>query len=299
MTRVLYLTGWCRSGSTVLGNVLGELPGVVHVGELHYLWRNGVLGAGTNTQCGCGENVAQCPLWSKVIARVTGGDPVAFARAAVADLKAGMRTRHTLDRLQGKVSAAASRAVGRLSEVYQAITEIAGARLIIDGSKYPAEAASLLHLPELDVRVLHLVRDPRATAHSWRRAKGYIPAMGVVRSTAYWTYFNAVSDHIGRSAPQRYLRLRYEDFTASPQLALRSVLELCGLTDKPPVDDQGRATLGQNHTVTGNPDRLTKGQIFLVPDNAWKKALPPVPRLAATLLAAPLLRRYRYPAVMR
>ena len=31
---VLYITGWCRSGSTVLGNVLAEVPGVVHVGEL-------------------------------------------------------------------------------------------------------------------------------------------------------------------------------------------------------------------------------------------------------------------------
>lgn len=299
MTRVLYLTGWCRSGSTVLGNVLGELPGVVHVGELHYLWRNGVLGVGTNTLCGCGENVAQCPLWSKVIAKVAGSDPVAFARTAMADLKASMRTRHTMDRLQGKVSAAATRAAGRLSEVYYAITEITGARLIIDGSKYPAEAASLLHLPELDVRVLHLVRDPRATAHSWQRAKAYIPAMGVGRSTAYWTYFNAVSDQIGRFAPQRYLRLRYEDFTASPKQALRQVLALCGLTDEPPVGEQGQVTLGQNHTVTGNPDRLTKGQIFLVPDNAWKNGLPPVPRLAATLLAAPLLRRYQYPVVIR
>jgi len=31
---VLYVTGWCRSGSTVLGNILAEVPGVFHAGEL-------------------------------------------------------------------------------------------------------------------------------------------------------------------------------------------------------------------------------------------------------------------------
>jgi hypothetical protein len=36
---VLYVTGWCRSGSTVLGNVLAKMPGVFHDGELRFLWQ--------------------------------------------------------------------------------------------------------------------------------------------------------------------------------------------------------------------------------------------------------------------
>jgi hypothetical protein len=38
---VLYVTGRCRSGSTVLGNVLAEMPGVFHAGELRFLWQTG------------------------------------------------------------------------------------------------------------------------------------------------------------------------------------------------------------------------------------------------------------------
>ena len=34
--RVLYVAGLARSGSTVLGYVLGELPGAIFVGELHF-----------------------------------------------------------------------------------------------------------------------------------------------------------------------------------------------------------------------------------------------------------------------
>ena len=48
---VLYVSGWCRSGSTVLGNVLAEVPGFFHAGELRYLWLNGVLGSGSNRRC--------------------------------------------------------------------------------------------------------------------------------------------------------------------------------------------------------------------------------------------------------
>lgn len=44
---VLYISGWCRNGSTLIGNLLNEIEGYFHTGELHYLWRN-ALGAGTN-----------------------------------------------------------------------------------------------------------------------------------------------------------------------------------------------------------------------------------------------------------
>ena len=64
---VLYVTGWCRSGSTVLGNILAEVPGVFHAGELRFLWQNGVLGTGSNRRCGCGADLLACAFWSRVL----------------------------------------------------------------------------------------------------------------------------------------------------------------------------------------------------------------------------------------
>jgi hypothetical protein len=297
--KVLYVSGWCRSGSTVLGNLLGELDGVVHVGELFYLWRNGVLGAGTNTSCGCGAPVRDCPLWSAVLASVVGDDPVADAHAAMDDQRRRLRTRHTAARLAEALGHRATppevEAIrDRMVSLYRAIGKHAGARLIVDSGKYPAEPATLLGRDDVDLRVLHLIRDPRATAHSWRRAKAYIPAMGVARSTAYWTGANIATERIGAAAPDRYLRLRYEDFTADPRAHLADVLRLCGLDDEPPVGHNGDASLGVNHTVTGNPDRLTHGPIRIRPDDAWRTGLPAVPALTTTALALPRLRRYGY-----
>lgn len=301
MTRVLYLTGWCRSGSTLLGNLLNELPGVVHVGELHYLWRNGVLRAGTNTACGCGAEVADCPLWSAVLERVVGdGDPAASAAAALADQRALLRTRHAARRLAESTGrratpAAVARTRDRMTGLYDAIAAESGASLVVDSSKYPAEPAALTGGTGPDLRVLHMVRDPRATAYSWRRAKAYIPAMGPVRSTACWTGFGWASDRLAGALPGRWERLRYEDFVAAPRAALGRVMELAGLPGEPPVDAEGTAELGVNHTVTGNPDRLRRGRVEIRDSAAWRRELPVRDRVAATVLAAPLLARYRYP----
>ena len=50
--KVVCIIGWCRNGSTILGNVLGEVPGFFHAGELHFLWKN-AAGKGANQSCGC------------------------------------------------------------------------------------------------------------------------------------------------------------------------------------------------------------------------------------------------------
>ncbi|HEX6754912.1 MAG TPA: sulfotransferase [Mycobacteriales bacterium] len=288
--KILYLTGWCRSGSTLIGNLLNELPGVLHVGELHYLWRNGVLAAGTNSTCGCGEPIGDCPLWSAVLGKA-GGD----AAAAVADQRAVLRTRHAHRRRTERApSARVARTRERMTGLYEAIAAESGASVIVDSSKYPAEPALLARAPDVDLRVLHVVRDPRATAHSWRRAKAYIPAMGAARSTAYWTGFGWASDRLAPVLGERWRRLRYEDFVAAPRERLAEIMRLAGIDGEPPVGGDGTAALGVNHTVTGNPDRLHRGPVRVADGEAWRRELPRRDRAVATLLAAPLLGRYGY-----
>lgn len=296
--RVLYITGWCRSGSTLLGNLLNELDGVLHVGELHYLWHNGVLGTGTNTMCGCGTPILRCPLWSAVLSRM-GHRPTQLAAEMIDAQQRLLRTRHIRFRLaEARLRSVPPREVivvlNRMAALYRTIARRAGAEVIVDSSKYPAEAAALCGRSDLDVRVLHLVRDPRATAQSWRRAKEYIPPMGVWRSASYWTAFNLASDRIGAAFPDRYLRLTYEQFTARPRESVEAVMRLAGVSGPAPVADDGSAVLGINHTVTGNPDRLRQGPVRVAPDSFSAGQLPRAHAALATALAAPALRRYGY-----
>jgi hypothetical protein len=166
---------------------------------------------------------------------------------------------------------------------------------VVDSSKYPAEAAAMLNHPELDVRVVHIVRDPRATAYSYQRGKRYIEPMSPARSTSNWVAFNAASEAVGRAAKQRYLRVRHEELTQRPREVVAGVLRFAGLDDDPPVDEAGKVTLGVNHTVTGNPDRLGSGVVSIKPDERWRTGLAAGHSAVATAIALPLLRRFGYP----
>ena len=53
--------------------------------------------------------------------------------------------------------------------IYRAVAEVTGARVVVDASKGPALGQALAGAPGIDLRLLNVVRDPRAVAWSWRR----------------------------------------------------------------------------------------------------------------------------------
>src|SRR3954466_8311379 len=65
-TRVLSIVGPGRSGTTILGNILGEVQGITNAGELRWLWRRGLM---EQRPCGCGLPPVECPRWSVVLDR--------------------------------------------------------------------------------------------------------------------------------------------------------------------------------------------------------------------------------------
>jgi hypothetical protein len=212
-----------------------------------------------------------------------------------------LRTRHTRARL-ADVRAARSdprveTAVNRTAAIYHLLAERGAERLIVDGSKYPAEAAALLGRTDLDVRVLHIVRDPRATAYSYKGAKAYIEPMRPSRSSGFWTAFNLASELVGRAAGDRYLRIRHEDLCRRPHEVIAQIMAFAGLDGEPPVDADGRVSFGRNHTVTGNPDRLSGGQAVIRSDDRWRTGLTTPEMAAATAPALPMLARYGYPVL--
>jgi hypothetical protein len=295
--KVLSMTGWCRNGSTILGNVLGEVPGVVHVGELHFLWRNGA-GLGVNRRCGCGRELTDCPRWAPILAAgvPAGTSPVEHAREVVRRQRSAVRTRHTWLVLRDGTRRPDARAHADLmAATFAAIAECSGAALIVDTTKIPGESALLPHVDGVDPYFVHLVRDPVATAYSWRAPKDYVYALPAWKSTAYWVGFNLAARALLRRHPERSMLLRYEDFTADPAGTVDALLALCGLSGAPnPV--RGRVVdLHTNHTVTGNPDRFRTGETVIRDrDDAWRTGLPAAARATAMALSFPQRLRYGY-----
>lgn len=295
--KILCITGWCRNGSTIIGNILNEVPGFFHVGELHFLWKN-AAGKGANNLCGCGKALTHCPIWSPILAL---GKPAGLSAAAYADevirrQRACVRTRHTWRVInRGLHCREICEHAALMTRTYHAVAQRMGARVIVDTTKIPGEAALLPHLDGVVPYFVQLVRDPRAVAHSWREPKQYVYAMSPSMSTAYWHGFNLAARAITRRYPERSLFVRYEEFIADPHGTIDALLRLCG-ADPAANPMRGRVIeLHTNHTVTGNPDRfLTGATVVRDRDSAWQAELSAPAKLAAVALSWPLFRRYGY-----
>lgn len=306
MIHVLYVVGWGRSGSTMLDTALGSVPGVVSTGELRYLWERGML---ERRLCGCGAPVPTCPFWTGVFDRLSAARAARGARPArpdaaevVALQRAVARTRHVpgmADRRDPRLEVLR----GLAGDLVRAIAAEAGVSAVVDSSKFPADAALYLGAGD-DVRLhlVHLVRDPRAVAHSWQRSKPITdtsvptstPIQSPLRSSSFWTTMNVLAERLAPLAASSR-RVRYEDLVGDPATVLAAILDDTGLDlDAGAVVGDGELHIRPNHTVAGNPDRFQRGVVPLRPDDAWRAEQSRTHRWLATLPALPRLRRYGY-----
>ena len=306
--RVLYVGGLGRSGSTLIERLIGQLPGVCAVGELVHLWDRGIT---EDERCGCGEPFRQCPFWLQVgKAAFDGWDEVDVSR--VAALRAQVDRNRFIPALARRhVSPEMRRLLTEYTSyyarLYAAVVQVSGCDLVVDSSKHPSLAHCLRWQPDVDLRVLHLVRDPRAVAYSWGRQvlrpdtdrQSYMTRYSPATAAKQWNLQNAALHLLPRCGVPT-MRLRYEDFTAEPELALRQIASFAGrpARDSYPfltVDGTSwGAHLGGGHSVSGNPMRFTAGQVPISRDERWRTHMPRAQQRAVAALTLPLLAGYGY-----
>lgn len=303
--KVLSVVGAGRSGTTVLASILGEIEGFATAGELRWLWARGII---EGRPCGCGESPARCELWAPVIERTLS----AIRPRTVEDIVASQRElahRHNLPRLLRTVDGSddgwqALRLVREVNlSACTALADVTGARVVIDTSKRPLDAAVFAGLWDLDHYVLHLVRDPHAVVHSWRRTKTFTTAgrtrtMGTRRlpsTVRRWTANCRSAEALRRRIPgPRWLHLRYEDFAAEPRSAVERIMELLEESNRAPFENDHTVLLQPNHIVAGNPSRFTTGSVTIKIDDDWRRQMPRQDRLLVDLATMPFLVRYGY-----
>jgi hypothetical protein len=281
---VLYLAGVGRSGSTLLANLLGQLPGVINVGEASRYLSNAAM-SDRDLPCGCGRPLARCDFWSGLDAGEVAGMREFGTRL--------LRFRYLPCLLRPALLPGFERRLASyrrsLGGLYRGIAERSGCAVIVDSSKSPTNALALSGVDGVDLHLVHLVRDPRGVASSWRRPKQYLRARSPLRVLAWWFAFNLAAETL-RSRATSYTLVRYEEFSRDPRAVLAGLARRCGLTD--PVDhvvDGGRARWQTQHDIAGNPDKFRTGAVT-IREQSW--ALPQAWRLGLGLATLPLRSRY-------
>lgn len=299
---VLYIAGSGRSGSTLLSNILGQVDGFFAGGELANVWQRSLT---EDRLCGCGVRFSRCALWSEIVERAWGAGGVNPAEMIAAQ-RTGVRVRHVPSMLLGSRR---SRHLGQgeygrlLGRLYTAITEVTGCTVIVDSSKHPTFGRLLEMIPSIDLFVVHLVRDPRASAYSWLRKKvnpdrgyfGYMQQLSALRSSTLWGIWNAATVALWRSSPDRYLHVCYEDFVAHPRWWTERILELVGEpAAQLPFVEERTVSLSPTHSISGNPNRLDTGTVTINADMEWVERMGRRHRAVVTLITLPLLHRFGY-----
>jgi hypothetical protein len=259
MTKVVYIAGYGRSGSTVLGTILGAHPLATHIGEAAFLvedWSD------PDRICSCGARYDRCEFWRGFGA----GDLVEERRisrqverfAALPRLLLGLVD----DRTRDVYRACQTRLFGPV--------EAAGRPIIVDSSKSAwataGRALALKKVAGYDVFVLHLVRDGWATLASFVGTgsnwaiEGHRPPRPApaLRAAIGWTAANLIASALRRTfGPSRYLRIRYEDFVTDPNGTLERVGHLIGIDMSPLLVALARGeAFPVGHVVGGNRVRF-------------------------------------------
>ena len=303
---ILFVGGMGRSGSTLIERLIGQIDGMCNLGEVVFLADRGVR---HNQRCGCGELFSECPFWTKV------GD-IAFDGWAnidvdhrdelydqVDDVK--YTPRMLLPRWTSRFDAHREEYTEFFCRLYAAAAEVSGASVIVDSSKQTSLVYALSHDSGLDLRLLHLVRDPRGVAFSWTRKvrrpeitdrEEFMPTYRPSYMAALWIGHNILLAALRlRRVPT--LRLNYEQFTADPRSALASV---AGFAHRSDADlsfigaDGTTVTLAQTHSVAGNPMRFQTGAVEVRRDTRWREGMPRRAKNVVSLMTLPIARMFGY-----
>jgi hypothetical protein len=264
VTKLVYIGGYGHSGSTLLEYLLAASPKVVACGEVASVLRE----RGGKGKCTCGREVKLCPVWGPLLTST-----------------------ETLDGMTHE-------GLARLLVVQDGGVHA----VLVDSSKTAWRSAEVPFrlARELgpDFHLVHLVRDPRAV--SWSAVKksgrrGTRPLMPLRSASAAlgWGIANLVCERFGRTYPDRYLRMRYEDLACAPADTMRGLFAelLPGAEWRP--DDIGGSD--NRHQLYGNRMRSASLSLAEVKEDAgWTHDMPGVYRALVSAITAPLRRRYGY-----
>ncbi len=263
--RIVYIAGAGRSGSTLLERLLGSAPDAVALGEVHSLWRLPLAAL----RCSCGAPGPECAFWDNVrrIAGLTDArlrDLAVLEHDSIRHLRIA-RAGFSLPRFHRDEKVMRFTAMQR--DLFDAVATQTGARFVIDSSKAGPRAWALAGLP--GTRIIHLMRDRRAVVASWGAEK-HDPSLGgpmrqiagkAVQADRARAFLSARL--LARYAPVH--KLAYEALTDDPHAAM-AALAMPDLTDS--IAWRGAARFapdGDYHTLNGNPDRFSRGEITIRP----------------------------------
>jgi len=300
MAKVAFIMAASHSGSTLLAMLLGAHPQATTIGDT----------AGTPDRnnpdycCSCGCKARKCPFWLGIIDQMRSqgfdldiadfGTRVEYPESRFIDrvLRAEYRgpileaVRDSFLLLSARWRRQFQIIAKRNLALFETVVNSTNSKILIDSSKQPHRLKFLLQIPELAVKVIHLVRDGRGVAHTYIQDNGW----PVEKAAMEWQRsVVSAKNLLARLDRNMWIQIRYEDLCADPQAELE---KLCVFLDL----DPSRVNLNFRSSglhVFGNKMRLSSEQAIRL-DEKWQSELTDLQVSTIEHLATRQLTRYGY-----
>lgn len=281
--KVVYILSNGRSGTTLLDLLLGAHPNVWTLGEAQILpWEL----KNRRAPCGCGEPIERDDFWQPLLSEIpleTTGYHVGYFRNERQVGKV-LRWSHLPGLLRGRVSPdwerAAREYAAKNEKFFRVAHRAAEERLgrtvkwLVDNSKDPYRLFWLQQSPQFDLRVVHLVKDPRAFVYSMVRRDLPGVSRKVIRFTGRWIVENAIMQRLMKVCflERHTFSLSYERLASDPASALKWIGNGLGLRYSDRLIENFRDY--ENHAISGNMMRWRDRDDEIRLDDRWRRNLP-------------------------
>ena len=279
MTRLIYLMGAGRSGTTALATLLNGQSKIKTLGELHQLPEHTKSGK----ICSCGVPLADCEYWSNYKTEIE-----LFSSVCYQQDSSMLESHKNIWRYYLNSSAVLEHTCYQQANQTLFDTTSEGAHFIlVDSSKYIGRALALNVLITSDIKFLYIVRDPRGVVYSF--SKKVQTSRGTFSACLYYWFINIAAEFVRFTKLKgKVLKVRYEDILRDPDNTLAAIQDFTNvdLEDvRQKIKNNGLFDIG--HIIGGNRLR-SSGSIRLKSEDNWKENIGVGKRFFVYLLTLPL-----------
>ena len=296
--RLVYILSASHSGSTLLALLLNAHPEICTVGEL----KATSLGDVERYRCSCRRLIRECPFWNGIAEEMAGQGVDFDIAASGTDFRYGASP-YVLKILQplyrGGVFEDIRDALLRLSPRWRTLQPIIQStntalmravlsrtqkKVIVDSSKIGLRLKFFMKNPQLDIKIIRLVRDGRAVLLTYMDPANFADAQSaelraggngggreserlpLEQAAREWRRSNEEAEALLRDQDRlHWMTVRYEALCCEPEKTLKELFAFIGVTQNH-VKLDFRSV---EHHVVGNGMRLDGSSQIRV-DDRWR-----------------------------
>ena len=190
--KVIYITSTNFSCSTILGSILGTSVSVFNCGELKYFFNEN-----HNEPCTCGKNLRECEFWQKI-----------------------------REKCQYSIDHHHSAEYKLFRSIYEEASKIRDVEYILDVSRDLHRLEMLSKISGLDLYVVCLIRDLRASVNSFMK---HHPNSNFLTAIGYWMKTYLEINLFLSNAGIKYIRINYDDLCSYTSKTIRVMNSFLGI----------------------------------------------------------------------